>query len=531
MFLRTNVILFLDRNEFKYCIQRRLKLENRSTQKLCLKLFLLIFSFIFVVTGFVSAAEKSVDSPEDFIKLYPGVYSEREKDPVEKYIADNRALEERGQIDVKALINGTLPKDTPGVGPVIEVTGEMVRYNNGKYDPENPVLNDTEYARKLGYRDIPAYPSFGAHDDTYMKPYPTQVRDKLLVSDLNHNITNYRPVYPGDTLYLVINSRDVTDLTPTGGSIYRSIAIQSKGCIYNQNGQRVSDVIFRVTESIRIYKKGKGPENPSFTEIWEAPDWMSRPAHYYTDEDWKLIRNIWSKEKRQGAVPLYWEDVEVGDEPAWTLDGPIEESVSPVPPWGMGTGGSRTMKKEIMDPDIFKTMIRGENDGIYRLPDKEDYVPPVPGADSMEKDPMDTGAIDTEDIHRKKETRAVLINYMGRDFAIRHINNWLGDHGWLQNIRWSIMDPRAHARYGKTAPLNPQAEHFLSRVPKMKDKHVNSHGLTGDVAIVKSYVYDKYVRDGEFLVELVWWIESIEGDIWEEGGATVRLPSKRLNKK
>jgi hypothetical protein len=274
--------------------------------------------------------------------------------------------------------------------------------------------------------------------------------------------------------------------------------------------------------------------------MWDAPDWMSRPAHYYTDKDWNLIRRIWSEEKRQGAAPLYWEDVKVGDEPAWTLDGPIEASVAPVPPWGMGLGGSRTMKKEILDPDLFKTMVRGKEDGKYRLPNKEDYIPPAPVKNPMGKGPggpppMDEGpggdaAIDTTDIHKKRENRAPLINYMGRDYAIRHINNWMGDHGWLYNIRWSIMDPRCHALYGKDVPVNPQAERFLSRVPKMKGKHVNAHGLTSDVAIVKSYVYDKYVRDGNFLVELAWWIETIDGEIWQEGGATIKLPSKRLAK-
>ena len=34
---------------------------------------------------------------------------------------------------------------------------------------------------------------------------------------------------------------------------------------------------------------------------------------------------------------------------------------------------------------------------------------------------------------------------------------------------------------------------------------------------------------GQFLVELVWWIETLDGQIWEEGGATVRLPSRRSN--
>jgi hypothetical protein len=30
------------------------------------------------------------------------------------------------------------------------------------------------------------------------------------------------------------------------------------------------------------------------------------------------------------------------------------------------------------------------------------------------------------------------------------------------------------------------------------------------------------------MVELAWWIETIDGIIWEEGGATVRLPSYKM---
>jgi hypothetical protein len=160
-----------------------------------------------------------------------------------------------------------------------------------------------------------------------------------------------------------------------------------------------------------------------------------------------------------------------------------------------------------------------------------DYVPPVPDDPAtVQRPPMpkDDAAVDTADIHKSTETRAVLINYFGRDIAIRHINNWMGDRGWIYNIRWGIMSPETHAANGKTVPVNPQAERFLEKVPKMKGKYVSAHGLTGDLAIVKSYVYDKYVRDGEFFVELGWWVETIEGDIWEEGGATVKLPSKNV---
>jgi len=465
-------------------------------------------------------------NPDDFVVLYPGKYTEREKALAEKYIADNKALEERGEIDVQALIKGTLPKDTQGVGPSFVATESMIRYNNEKYDPENPVLNDAQYAKKLGYKDIIAMPCFGANDDTFMVPYPPDARDTMCVSQLNHSITSYMPIYPGDTLYLVMNSRHVTDYTPAEGSIYRSLVLRSTGSIYNQRGEKVNDVIFRVMESQKIYKDGKRPANMNFFDMWEAPAWKNRPYHYYTDKDWDFVKDVWSKEKRQGSTPLYWEDVKIGDEPAWTADGPIFETCDPVRPYGMGVGGSRTMKKEIMDNKIFKTMLRSKKFGIYRLPNKEDYIPAIP--DGVGMMPIDMAMPDPDTAPADTETRSVLINYQGRDIAIRHINNWIGDHGWIYNIRWGIMPNEAHAALFKKVPKNPDVEYFLGKVPYMEGKHALAHGLTEDLALVKSYVYDKYVRDNEFFVDIAWWIETLDADIWLEGGATVKLPSRKV---
>lgn len=467
--------------------------------------------------------QKKEREMSDFLVVYPGQFTEREKPLVEKYMADAKALEKRGEVDVRALINGKLPENTPGVGPIVKINEAMIRYNNSKYDPENPVLNDAAYAKKLGYQDIIAYPSFTAHDDTYILAYPAAARDTLLVSQLNHSIFNYKPVYPGDTIFLVVNARHIIDATPPEGSIYRSLAMQFEGCVYNQKGEKVTGVIFRVTENVKSYKdETKRPKNPTFLDMWEAPNWKSRPAHFYTDDDWEFIKELWSKEKRQGARPLYWEDVKVGDQPAWTADGPIEASCMPIAPWGMGIGGSRSMKKEIMEPKIFKTMIRGEKDGIYRLPNRKDYVPAIPDDPATAPLPPEHWAPAAAD------TRDGLMNFFGRDIALRHIHNWMGDRGWVYNIRWGIMPPELHAEYGKIVPQNPLAEHFLENVPGMKRRHLTAHGLTTDLAIVKSYVYDKYMRDGEYFVELAWWIESIDNYLWEEGAATVKLPSKNV---
>lgn len=74
----------------------------------------------------------------------------------------------------------------------------------------------------------------------------------MLVSDLNHRIANYASIYPGDTLYQVNNEHLIRDITPPEGSAYRSIVIQTKGSVYNQRYEKVSDYVFRVTEANRI---------------------------------------------------------------------------------------------------------------------------------------------------------------------------------------------------------------------------------------------------------------------------------------
>jgi hypothetical protein len=473
------------------------------------------------------AATKAVNA-DDFVTVYPGVFTEREKPLVAKYLAENQAIADRGPIDVQALIHGTLPKDTPGIGVVLPVTEAMVRYDNEKYDPDNRVLNDAAYAKTLGYENIQAYPTFAPNDDGILKAFPAASRDRLLVSQLNHDIKIYKPIYPGDTIYTVITERTVRDITPPEGSTYRSMSIECKASLYNQKGEKVNDAIFRVVESLRQFKEGRAPKSTGFRDFWEAPDWMVRPAHIYTDKDWATIKGIWAKEKRQGATPLYWEDVKIGDQPTWTADGPIVASINPTSPYGMGVGGSRTMRKEIMDPAIFKTMTKDET-GNYLLPNKKDYIADAPDQKPMEGPPagaQPVGTIDTKEIHKQTQDRAVLINYFGRDLAIRHIDNWMGDHGVITDIRWGIMEKGTHANFGTMVPLNPFSVNFLDKVPFMKGKSVNAHGLTGDLGIVKSYVYDKYYRDGNYCVDLAWWVESIDGYIWEAGGATIKLPSK-----
>ncbi len=121
------------------------------------------------------------------------------------------------------------------------------------------------------------------------------------------------------------------------------------------------------------------------------------------------------------------------------------------------------------------------------------------------------------------QDRAALINFFGRDTAIHHINNWMGDEGVIKSIGWSIMPAKTHEAYGKPVPVNPYFKSYLAQLPSMADKCVNVHGLTKDIALVKSVVADKYVKNGEYLVKLIWWTEDIDDGIYNEGCAEVAL--------
>jgi hypothetical protein len=204
----------------------------------------------------------------------------------------------------------------------------------------------------------------------------------------------------------------------------------------------------------------------------------------------------------------------------------------------MGAGGSGSLKKEIMDPETFKTMYQDAN-GIWLTKDSTVYIPPVPDQDDKGRggappapanvDANTVSDIDTADIHRNTATkRSTLINFMGRDIAIRNINNWMGDHGWLYNIRWSIMAPSAMKAVGKYVPESPIAERFVHRIPVLaaENRVVDAHPLSGDALIVQAYIERKYVMNNEFYVDILWWDETLDGYIVEEGGATIRLPSR-----
>lgn len=311
-----------------------------------------------------------------FVTVYPGQWTEREKPYAEEYMAKIKELEDRGPIDVQALIAGKIEKGTQGFSNVLEVKEDMMLYNAKKYDPDNKLYTDDAYAQKLGYKAKIAMPAFAAHDDSFLTAFNGKARDFLAVTGLHHEIEQLAPIYAGDTVYLVKDKLEMIDLTPKEGSCYRNLVLKCYGSAYNQNGEKVLEVMFSARENLKSYED---PADMGNQKAWESPDWWTRPEHYYTDAEWQEIFDTWAKECPRGDEILYWDDVNVGDMPNVTIDGPIHTSAMPQPGacFGMATNGSRTMK-ELADPAVRAKMTRDPKFGVYVPEDMTQWNPEVP---------------------------------------------------------------------------------------------------------------------------------------------------------
>lgn len=452
--------------------------------------------------------------------VYPGVYTPEEQAVLDAYQAEKDALNSRGDINIDDLIHGRIPKGTPGVGRVDMIDQRKLQSNYLMPDPTNPLYFDKEYVKNSPYGDVIAFPLMVAHDGAFFDAMPYQLRDTLTISGLTHDFDILKPVYEGDTLYYITDEQTFTDITPKEGSEFRTFDITGKGRVYNQKGELVCRGRSRVKESLRLLKKGSNPK-PMIAQ--DCPDWWSMaPVHYVTDAEWDMIRGYWRRETVRGAEPLYWEDVNVGDMPVPTVNGPFQQlRIGGPPPLPEGDMPDldelpmhpgpmeeedpepvKTIRQMMEDPELAKTLVRSKYDGAY-YPAGE-----LPNPDKK---------------------RSIIMNFHARDTAFRMITNWCGDHGWVSNIKWRIM--RKTPGYDTPDfPDNPPS--FLADVPAAVDPQIENwyddqqHGLEYDFLITKGYVTKKYVKDGKHCVDLAWWISRLFGKVYEEGIATVELPSR-----
>ena len=199
-------------------------------------------------------------------------------------------------------------------------------------------------------------------------------------------------------------------------------------------------------------------------EKWQPP--VVAPLYRYTKEDLEAIRRLEDEETIRGAKPRYWEDVTVGDDVVPTVTGPITawDSVVMIAAVGCTTIPMREVRRQTPDAII---------------------VDPETGVSHKEIE-----------IHlSEKVARMVTGQPISGGFEVmmtRAVTNWMGDDAFFRKLTFRM--------YGVME--------------------------LGNTVFAQARVTKKYVEDGENLVDLVVWLETIKGFVAAAGVATGRLISR-----
>ena len=471
----------------------------------------------------------------EYLTLYPGKYLPEELAAMERVRSQIREDLKRRDMPFEAL-KASSDGRSRGIAFRVAADPAEVQTRMKTLDPWNPIWFDEDYAQAAGLERLPCLETWPCPKGGYFGGMDKSFGDVTVVKEHHHECIFHAPIYQGDVLYPVLVEQDFRDATPEEGSTWRTWALRGKAKVYNQDGVLVMTQTCGVEECFQIFadpaKRTWNAENAGINE----PEFQNHAIHTYTDADWALIRSLWAQEHRRGGKPLYWEDVEPGDRPPVTVDGPY---TCP------GKGG---MIMSVSAPSRSSWYLRehwGEADlrlsrdefGIYHVDELDQaeaaerreameaqmkahpHPGPKPGEGPKGPPPKPRFGSPVE-----VRGKATMDNFTGRDSVLRCIHNWIGDRGRIAALSWCI---------GATGGSRPGIPKYPGRispfdaVPGMEGRHTEIHGEEGDLSINRLYVTGKRVDEaGRHLVDLSWWCETIEHQIHTEGTATVELPSR-----
>ncbi len=433
-------------------------------------------------------------------KFYPGVYSEAERVAIERFEAGETF---ESATDAMSLVPSTEI-------PALTLT-DMLLYAKC-WDRYNPLYNDKTYAANTWYGKIPAIPC--AVETTARASLPKELGDitfppeePMIGDGYDHEMQYYLPIVEGDSFTVKPGKNHLMDITAKEGSEIRAFVVICEANLYNQRDELAAKAIMRWPEFRKraLDEKYQGMDlrmlNPFPAKQYE------RPAHVYTTKDWDYLRDIWDKEYIRGSTPLYWEDVSIGDEPAWVAEGPITQ-----------LDMVRLHGYSIVDGGIVGGSIVGG------MPLREWFEEGGGAYVALEDGTYRSGF----SMHFSGD-RPEFYNVTGRNHVIRMVTNWCGDTGFITKVGWRMVNDMTPEKQFDHFPENYFRPSCLLKVPYLREqgRFLNTHGKCPDCAIAKGYVIDKYVENGEHLIELACWCEDMDGNIHTESSVTIRLPSRR----
>ena len=198
-----------------------------------------------------------------------------------------------------------------------EASRSAIRHYAQAHGMDNPLFSDPDYAANTRWKGIIAPPTFQetvgvATNEPQSDEERERARDALSGIHAWYAGTHNQwllPVRPGDVLTHKSFQGDYVEKRSefTG----RTVLDYTCGETWNQNGELVAR---RTNYSIRGGRQNTWGERKKYAEIEQQT---------YTQEDLEKIWADYEKMEVRGANPRYWEDVNVGDELAPTVYGPL----------------------------------------------------------------------------------------------------------------------------------------------------------------------------------------------------------------
>lgn len=346
---------------------------------------------------------------------------------------------------------------TDTVEPYIEVaTKDAIKHFAWGMGDDNPLYLDEEYAKKTRWGGIIAPPCILYAMDRIVSGYVgglPGVHALFAGTDWRW----YRPIRLNDKISARRHLKDLVEKK----SRFSGRAIQQiyEVTFYNQNDEVVAKAdswCFR-TERQTARARGK---------------YAGIRQKFYTPEEIEQIAARYRSYQRRGAVPRYWEDVQVGEQLPVLLKGPL--TVTGIIAWDQGWGGLY-----IRSHGLAWKMF--EEHPALGIPNKFG-VPDVPERVHWEDDMA--RAIGAPAAYDYGPERVTWLSHLMTD--------WIGDDGFLKRL------------YAEVRQFN----------------------IIGDLTTCEGKVVRKYRENNEYLVDVELWAKNQNGDVTAKGMATAVLPSR-----
>lgn len=342
-----------------------------------------------------------------------------------------------------------------------EATRDNIRHYAHGIGDDNPLWCDPEYAAQGRYGGVVACPSFLFACDRIVSGYVGGLPG-VHAMWAGADWTWHEPIRRNDE----ISTRSwLKDLIPhetrfAGRAIQQVYHVE----FYNQQNVRVAEAdswCFR-TERDTARERGSKYEETK-----------AKAPRVYSDDELEAFYDLYAAERRRGAEPRYWEEVEIGEALPVMPKGPM--TVTGFIAYAQGWGGLYIRSNRL----AWKLVDAHPGLGIKNKFGIPDCPERVHWEEAFAKQVGTPGAYD--------------YGPERCSWLTHQLTDWMGDHGFLRQASCKI---RRH---------NPE----------------------GDLLTIQGKVTAKRVDAGRHLIDIEQEARNQDGELSVLGGGTVELPSRR----